>query len=127
MNKVIRKKIQEDIPKKPKILGFYDENEERWVKIQTGVTVEGLKQIAKFIRALMKEIQRIKKLLSLEKIDIVLKTNVVGYDMDFSVTVNKDIEINKFVSNLMRQVQRTSRNLEIKKPSIKFIRLNLTF
>lgn len=122
----LREEIKKEIPQVPKITGIYDDEEERWLKFSAGMEINGLSQISKFIRVIVKEITRIKTILGLEKIVINLEINIEGYLMELKIVIGKDKnKITSSAENIIKEIRRITGVLNV--DSIKFNKIVLTF
>ena len=122
----LREEIKKEIPQVPKITGIYNDEEERWFKFSAGMEINGLSQISKFIRVIVKEITRIKTILGLEKIVINLEINIEGYLMELKIVIGKDTnKITSSAENIIKEIRRITGVLNV--DSIKFNKIVLTF
>lgn len=86
MNGEVKQQIRKFIPRKPKIWGFYDDEEERWIKLPPeelevllGLAIE---EIPIFVEEVIKQIRTLKRV-NVEKITFSLM--VQGNKVNFSV------------------------------------------
>ena len=124
----LESEIGKEIPKRNRILGFYDDEEERWIKFPLGKEIIGIKQINRFVKIVVREIKKLKNLLKLKKLDLVLEVSIGGYRIDYTISLDENIEEeNKSIATIVRRITITNRMLKTEKVKAKFTKLLLTF
>ena len=85
--------IKKEIPKNPRILGFYNDEEERWIKAPNeeilemiGMTIE---EITPFVRKTIRQMKMLNKTLDIDRVNFELE--VQGNKIRFSVMLKKEI------------------------------------
>ena len=88
----LKGEIGEQIPKKPRILGFYDDEEERWRKAPNeeiltmiGLTIE---EITPFVRNTVRQMKRLSGTFGIEKVSFDL--DIQGNRIRFTVVLKKE-------------------------------------
>jgi len=88
----LKELIKEQIPKKTPILGFYDDEEERWVKAPNEeiLTMIGLTigEITPFVRNTIRQMKALDKTFNIEKVGFEL--GVQGNKIRFTVMLKKE-------------------------------------
>ena len=124
----LESEIGKEIPKRNRTLGFYDDEEERWIKFPLGKEIIGIKQINRFVKIVVREIKKLKNLLKLKKLDLVLEVSIGGYRIDYTISLDENIEEeNKSIATIVRRITITNRMLKTEKVKAKFTKLLLTF
>ena len=89
----LKEKINDQMPKKPKVLGFYDDEEERWIKAPKEKILEmvglTLKEITPFVRTAVRQIKMLNKFLDIDRVSFELE--VQGNKIKFIVMLKKEI------------------------------------
>ena len=126
LKREIKKRPKESIPKRPYIMGYYDEDEEVWIKMPVGTEIIGMGNIRGFLVILARQASKIRTLLKLEKIDVKLEVDIGNSRTEFNILIDKESKTTEFINGIIRKV-RTSGIMKAEKDRIKFIKLTLTF
>lgn len=87
-----RKYLKQNIPNKPKLLGIYDDEEERWIKFPEDEVLEeigmAISDIPQFVNDTTREVKRLTQLFDIEKISFDL--NIQGNRIRFTVALKRE-------------------------------------
>ncbi len=80
----LKEEIGGEIPKIPKVLGTYDEIDERWLRGLENFKLEELKEMSKFVRATVVEILRISPLMKIKEVEFgfIIDGKKVGFSVN---------------------------------------------